>query len=612
MPGLKVAVANGNWSSTSTWNGGILPVAGDTVASNGFTVTIDQNVNVDSITNAAQTAVNAVPLMTSNTTPSGIATRSSVDNSGREAYNAFDGNTAGTWWSSLTGQALPQWIAYEFTSSKLITKYKFLSHTFIISNFTFEGWDGSAWVVLHTVTANAVATYTSPELTHTTFYAKYRINVTSVASSGTVNMYELYFFEKGYTLDAVSGGTFNLNSGVTVTTTYAPNGLYGNGTNTLLTYSAASGTSTINGSVVVVSANANTTAILHSGAGTLNVNGNISSYTSTATCSNSAIRVTGTGILNFTGNILSGTSGSTIVGCLSLFSAGTINMIGNIYCIGSNATLAAIVSGVNGVFNLTGDIYVVTGAGSPGWTYTSLSIQSLATVTITGNIYSEGATSTSLSHLPIYCTTAASITLIGNNYSSNSGSNIGAPIYLTGASYFNHLGTIVGNRSNAALYNLNASAINILTGPFVFSDTGINPLYLFRMHLRRTLNAYFEFRDNSTNGAVPPAAAAPATRLVSANTIVDAPAIANVRSGVTFALGTLTGTCVIPVASNVSKDTVYDNGTVGTAYLEGSQIAPEIWNKLTSDLTVSGSIGERLKNVATVQSTGQQIAAFKI
>lgn len=49
----RYAVATGNWSSTATWDGGTLPQPGDDVRSNGFTVTIDQNVDVASIQNTA-------------------------------------------------------------------------------------------------------------------------------------------------------------------------------------------------------------------------------------------------------------------------------------------------------------------------------------------------------------------------------------------------------------------------------------------------------------------------------------------------------------------------------------------------------------------------------
>jgi len=74
--GLKVAVASGNWSNPATWNASLLPKVGDVVASNNFTVTIDQNVNVDLLTNTVQATISSVPIMTGFTTPSGIVTSS--------------------------------------------------------------------------------------------------------------------------------------------------------------------------------------------------------------------------------------------------------------------------------------------------------------------------------------------------------------------------------------------------------------------------------------------------------------------------------------------------------------------------------------------------------
>ncbi len=45
------AIASGNWSATGTWNGGVLPGNGDTVYANGFTVTIDQNIDIGGANN---------------------------------------------------------------------------------------------------------------------------------------------------------------------------------------------------------------------------------------------------------------------------------------------------------------------------------------------------------------------------------------------------------------------------------------------------------------------------------------------------------------------------------------------------------------------------------
>jgi hypothetical protein len=160
--------------------------------------------------------------------------------------------------------------------------------------------------------------------------------------------------------------------------------------------------------------------------------------------------------------------------------------------------------------------------------------------------------------------------------------------------------------SGYALYSIGSGAINLITGPFISATSGMQPFYVTRMHYRRTIGSYFEFRDNSTNGALPPAASAPATRLVAPTTAVDAPSPANVRFGTSYALGSQTGTMRVPVASAVMYGVEVDN-TVGTALLSAAQI----WNYLRNDINVSGSIGDRLKNCSTVESTGSQIASFK-
>ena len=50
MP-TRRAVANGNWSSTSTWNGGVVPTDGDTVYANGFNITLDVDILIGGANN---------------------------------------------------------------------------------------------------------------------------------------------------------------------------------------------------------------------------------------------------------------------------------------------------------------------------------------------------------------------------------------------------------------------------------------------------------------------------------------------------------------------------------------------------------------------------------
>jgi hypothetical protein len=81
------------------------------------------------------------------------------------------------------------------------------------------------------------------------------------------------------------------------------------------------------------------------------------------------------------------------------------------------------------------------------------------------------------------------------------------------------------------------------------------------------------------------------------------PAVGNVRSGTSFNNGNLVGTLAVPLPSQVAVGIATDN-TTGTAVLTPAAV----WDALTSGMTTSGSIGARLKNAATLDSTGQQLA----
>ena len=49
-----LAAQNGNWSATTTWIGGVVPVAGDNVYSNTRTITVDVSATVAKVTNRAE------------------------------------------------------------------------------------------------------------------------------------------------------------------------------------------------------------------------------------------------------------------------------------------------------------------------------------------------------------------------------------------------------------------------------------------------------------------------------------------------------------------------------------------------------------------------------
>ena len=136
----------------------------------------------------SQYTENLIPAMTDYSKPSGVASCSSVANGGFLGYYAFDHSYS--WavpshtWSPTSATSSPSWLAYEFPSPKVITKYTMVTDNNSAnqcppSNWTFEGWDGNDWVVLDT-RENVVWTAKIKQeftFTNTAFYIKYRINI---------------------------------------------------------------------------------------------------------------------------------------------------------------------------------------------------------------------------------------------------------------------------------------------------------------------------------------------------------------------------------------------------------------------------------------------------
>jgi hypothetical protein len=550
---LRAAVASGNWSNPAIWNGGVLPSAGDIVASNNFVVTIDQNINVDRLINSSAISNGTVPLMTSNTMPSGIADQSSSYSGSDLAWRAFDQNNS-TYWRSTFPSG---WISYEFTSFKIITAYYFVNYQ---SNYvgnpkdwTFEGWNGSSWVVLHTVTnyPGNLTTYTSPDIGNTTSYIRYRLNISLTFATGTAIVNTLALFESlDFSGSTVAGGGFILNDGVTVTCTNSINGF-------------VSGSNSINGLIVF----------------------NLTTGQSATLIGNTQVTIlSNTRVVYFNGT-------------------GTLNWIGNWEGVGSglNSEAVFVNTGTNGgIVNFTGNMTLNSSV-----IRTIVSINKIFTFNMTGNIDFLQSSGNSIPGSPFAINTSFNFNLVGAIYGGRS-----AVISTTQTIYFNQTGLMMArvnnvNVSSVVLSSTNASSIHLMSGPFISDIYGALPFYVSRMHYQRTIGSYFEFRDNSTNGALPPAGPAPATRLVSPNTTIDSPIPANVRQGVNYALGTLTGTMKVPNPENVSKNVPIDN-TIGTAVLSSA----DVWAVPTSELNEEGSIGQRLKNISTVESVGDQIVGL--
>lgn len=217
----------------------------------------------------------------------------------------------------------------------------------------------------------------------------------------------------------------------------------------------------------------------------------------------------------------------------------------------------------NCVVTVTGDVRGGTGANGNGiWAGGS-------TVTVTGIVYSGPGD-------PSYSLYAPAINL-------------------SGASVLTHTGPIYAANGCPAITSPVGTTVT-LTGPFIGAPNGMPAISCGQFRLNPVANDYYEFRDTTQQPK----------RLYSADWVGDTPSAMNVRFGTVYNNGQTTGTCAIPPREAVSYGVPVDN-TTGTAAVQ----AQDIWNVLTNTNFPVGSMGERLKNTATVQQVADITAALE-
>lgn len=171
-----------------------------------------------------------VPKMTSDTTPSGVASASSIysaQSTTKYAYLAFDGNVDRTnMWNTAENQS-SAWLQYEFPSAVVIDSFsmitEYTSRGLMVKQFEILGSNDGFVNDSHTLYTSEVfanqtggpAAYTKTgNLTSTGAYKYYRFNVLSTYdTSGYIGLYELQLYgENGITEDATAMTYIGLNN----------------------------------------------------------------------------------------------------------------------------------------------------------------------------------------------------------------------------------------------------------------------------------------------------------------------------------------------------------------------------------------------------------------
>ena len=326
------------------------------------------------------------------------------------------------------------------------------------------------------------------------------------------------------------------------------------GTTTCLTYTA-NGVNWIGNSNGGIGGSAH--GINNTGTGTLNITGNITGGSNTTS---HGLRNSSTGTLNITGNCTGG-SGNTATGVLN-FSTGSINITGN--CTGGSLNAAT------GVYNQGTGLVIITGSSIGGNEITAFGAGNFSIGTINSLVAVGGLLAPGLS------------------------------------------GALIGGIT---------SVKNI-----IFGSAGQSPVAGFIKFENGTDNTATILKRNAT------------TAILSDTNSNTYPITSNVRSGISYNSGALTGTLIVPDPSNVRKGVPTD-ATVGTADLtaedfwtyatrsltESTGATPaEIWTYENRSLTEAPDVPtaeeiatqvwtdqpDRLKNVSTVETTGDQISTI--
>lgn len=592
----RYAVANGNWSATATWDGGTLPGAADDVYANNKTVTIDQNVTALSIRTEAAAGINAGGGFTlaaaynitadlyaggsncltySANSPTAVTITGNLFGSSTTNSTSallISGTGTCTINGNLTGgtgaSASARRAAAITNSATLIINGNLSASTIGSGTSNQPVLISSAGVTL-TITGNLNSGLSSV-IGSNTSYLSGSITITGSLNAATV--------ASGATVVSINGQTLTVNNNQT---------LPSNATGGLIASTSGSNTAqvTLNGSITSSSTSTTFQAIsINSGTASCSITGNLVANGTTElvrlNSSNCSTTITGDIVRN---------SNNTVVSFFGTGSALTIN--GNVSATFTAGSNVITISGTNQTFIVNGNIlHCLGGTGGLGGHGTLSFGANNVTATINGNVIGAPTPVSSASHCILIGGTG-SLTINGT-VTAGDLTNTTA-IFAGGASPFtliirrvvgNGFGAGITNRGEAYAVSNVSVPTQLIVKEFEFGPAGAVPVRGY-CQIVGTTDRIALFRNSSGTQIT----------LVDPATLVTPPAVTDVRSGVVYNNGNLTGTLAVPPVNQVAAGIAVDN-TVGTAALTQASV----WDyALSSASSVAGSVGEKLKKAAS-------------
>jgi len=404
------------------------------------------------------------------------------------------------------------------------------------------------------------------------------------------------------TSSVAEGGTFISTNGIQVATstgsTAATYGIYG-GTGSIAGTNSGCFTITgshfvgITGSIVGGSGNGvagqNKHGLIITNGGTGSIIGNIygGQVQNLSTSANNYGIFVISGSVTVTGSLIGANSNECVA--LSILN-GTASISGSLQLNGFGSPM--IIGAGNAQVNFTGTPVPISAAGP----YANVTAMKVAGNN-TGVINYNGPVIAA--NVPGIRLTAGTMTvnITGSVYSAGSSNIVDSAIISSVASTINVSGSVTSAPNAPAIQSTSTSGLVRVNGTLI-SQNNYPAIYSPRIQLVSTSTPTYTLQtDTLFKNLI----------LYDTSYTSSLPAQNNVRSGSSYG-GTneFSGSMVVPTPANVRYGVPVDN-TTGSATLTPQ----DILNYAVSSLTGSNTIGARLQNIATVQTTAATIAAFK-
>jgi hypothetical protein len=381
-----------------------------------------------------------------------------------------------------------------------------------------------------------------------------------------------------------AGGTFTFNTGgITINIT---DNIYFNYTGTFIFVTASSGLITfnlLNNKLLFSKAGVNNTILInYSGNCDFTINSISIDGPSSGASTYTLLSKSSNGVLTINCNVNGQTNNGANGKVLNLTSPSENYINGNVNGGNTNIFNSSAVGVYNGA-NLTVNGNVNGGSNTIGGNST-IDFQSSGNLNIIGNV--SGNVSRAIRAMGGFVNITGVIT----------GGNAAAvpAVEILGTATLNHIGTAQASASASAITcNTPTTSVVTCTGPFL-KNGYIVAIASQTLRINFGSNSYFQFMKSNGEDI----------DYVSTVEGYNYPLASDVRYGVEYKSGLVIGTCHVPTPDNVRKNIPVDN-TVGTSdNVNAEDILEAIQNSTLP-------IAERLRNVATVESTGAQLEAYQ-